>query len=535
MSITLAAALPAAALFGAGPQPAASAAVSLPTAVYSESSSWGTGFQAQYVISNPMAFTLNSWTLVFTLPSGEQVTSLWDGTDTVSGSTVTVTGASYDASIASGGSVTIGFDASVSGTYAAPTSCALNQDPCNGSSDSVPPTAPSGLTVLSTTDASASLKWTGSTDNVEVASYSILSGGKVVGSSTGTVGTVSGLSPSTSYTFTVEAVDEAGNVSGQSNAATATTKANTGGGHLPGIAAPFVDMGAWPTPDLTQIAETAGLREFTLGFVTNGSAACTPSWFNAYSMNSGFETADIASLRGLGADVKVSFGGEAGLELAQSCTTVSALTAAYQSVISAYDLTQIDFDIEGAAVADPASINLRSQAMAALQAAAKAAGKTLSITLTLPVLPSGLTADGLSVVKSAINAGVTVSTVDVMAMDYGDTEAPNPSGQMGTYAVDSAQSLYNQLAALYPSKTSAQLWNMIGVCPMAGQNDESDEVFTLANMQQLLAFAQQEHLGELAFWDVTRDGNACTGSLSDCTDVSQTPYEFSEIIAPYQG
>jgi hypothetical protein len=42
-------------------------------------------------------------------------------------------------------------------------------------------------------------------------------------------------------------------------------------------------------------------------------------------------------------------------------------------------------------------------------------------------------------------------------------------------------------------------------------------------------------LGELGFWDVTRDGNACTGSLSDCTDVTQTPYEFSEIIAPYQG
>jgi hypothetical protein len=68
-------------------------------------------------------------------------------------------------------------------------------------------------------------------------------------------------------------------------------------------------------------------------------------------------------------------------------------------VITAYNLTQIDFDIEGAAVADPTSINLRSQAMAALQANAKAAGKTLSITLTLPVLPSGLTAQGLSVVQ----------------------------------------------------------------------------------------------------------------------------------------
>jgi hypothetical protein len=70
---------------------------------------------------------------------------------------------------------------------------------------------------------------------------------------------------------------------------------------------------------------------------------------------------------------------------------------------------------------------------------------------------------------------------------------------------------------------------------MIGENDEADEIFTPANEQQLLAFAQTEHLGELGFWDVTRDGNACTGSLSTCTDITQTPYEFSDIIAPYQG
>ena len=55
------------------------------------------------------------------------------------------------------------------------------------------------------------------------------------------------------------------------------------------------------------------------------------------------------------------------------------------------------------------------------------------------------------------------------------------------------------------------------------------------SLKLLLTFAQQEHLGELAFWDLTRDGNACTGSLSKCTDITQTPYEFSKMIAPYQG
>ncbi|HEV2635447.1 MAG TPA: cellulose binding domain-containing protein [Actinocrinis sp.] len=511
------------------------AATALPTAVYAKASDWGSGFGGQYTITNNLTVDLPTWSLVFSLPANEKITSVWDGTDTASGSTYTVSPASYDADIAPGASVVIGFDGSYSGTYADPATCALNQDPCNGSSDKIAPTTPSGLKVLSVTSNQVSLSWTGSTDNLLVSGYDVLAGGKVVATSPGTAGTVTGLSAATAYSFTVEAYDEAGNLSGPGNTVSATTSANTGGGHLPGVAAPFIDIGAWPTPSLSQIAETTGLRQFSLGFIVNGTGSCTPSWFNAYSMNSGFEQSDIATLRGIGGDVKPSFGGEAGIELAQSCTTVASLTAAYQSVVSAYNLTQIDFDIEGAAVADPASINLRSQAMAALQATAKAAGKSLSITLTLPVLPSGLTAQGLSVVQSAIKYGAVISTVNVMAMDFGDTEAPSPSGKMGTYAIDSAQATEAQLATLYPGKTSAQLWNMVGVTPMAGENDQADEIFTLANMQQVLAFAQTEHLGELGFWDVTRDGNACTGSLSDCTDVTQTPYEYTEIIAPYQG
>ena len=507
----------------------------LPTAVYSKTSDWGSGFQAQYVLTNPMPVPLNTWSLQFSLPSTEKITSMWGGTDTASGTTQKVVAQSYDTTIAAGASITIGFDASYSGTYADPSACRLNSDPCDGSADVQAPTVPSGLSVLSTTASAASLSWTGSTDNVSVAGYNVYSGSTMVATSPGTAATVTGLAPSTSYSFTVRAYDEAGNLSASSAAVSATTLASTGGGHLPGVAAPFVDIGAWPTPNLTQIAETTGLRQFSLGFIVNGTAACTPSWFNAYAMSAGFEQSDIASLRAIGGDVKPSFGGEAGTELAQSCTDVPSLTAAYQSAITAYNLTQIDFDIEGSAVADPASIDRRSQAVAALQRTAAAAGKTLNVTLTLPILPSGLTSDGLYVVESAVKYGAEITLVNGMAMDFGDIEAPNPGGQMGTYAIDTAKSLYIQLTPLYPSLTSAQVWNMIGVTPMIGQNDNSSEVFYQADMRQLLAFAQQQHLGELAFWDVTRDGDACTGSLSKCTDITQTPYEFSKMIAPYQG
>ena len=515
---------------------AAPAAVPLPTATFAVSSDWGTGYGAAYTIANPMTIPLSSWTVSFTLPAGDKVTSVWDGQLATNGNTYTVTNASYNAPVAAGTSVSFGFNVSYAGSSPTPGSCTLNGDPCDGSADVVAPTTPTNLAVLSTNGTSVTLNWTASTDNIEVAGYDIYNGsGTKVGSSAGPVGTVSGLSPSTSYSFSVRAFDEAGNLSGSSNTVTATTTAGGNPNHLPGIAAPFIDMGAWPTPSLTTIAENTGLRAFSLGFITNGSTNCTPSWFNAYSMSSGFELSDINSLRSIGGDVKPSFGGEAGTELAQACTDVPSLTAAYQSVIDEYNLTQIDFDIEGAAVADHASIDRRSAAMAALESAAKAAGKSLFITLTLPVLPSGLDANGQYVVQSAVSHNVTISTVNVMAMDYGDSEAPNPAGKMGTYAIDAAQSTEQQLAGWYPGKTAAQLWNMVGVTPMLGVNDQSDEVFTQSDETQLLNFAQTQHLGELGFWDVTRDGNACTGSLSQCTNISQTPYQFSKMIAPYQG
>src|SRR5262249_9611236 len=146
-----------------------------------------------------------------------------------------------------------------------------------------------------------------------------------------------------------------------------------------------------------------------------------------------------------GGDVIVSFGGAAGQELAQVITNVTQLTAAYQTLVTDYNLTHLDFDIEGAAVADHASIDRRSQALAALQQAAAAAGHPLDISFTLPVLPTGLTSDGLYVLQSALRYGVQIGCVNVMTMDYGDSAAPQPQGHMGDYAIQAANSLFSQL------------------------------------------------------------------------------------------
>src|SRR5262249_42740434 len=98
------------------------------------------------------------------------------------------------------------------------------------------------------------------------------------------------------------------------------------------------------------------------------------------------------------------------------------------------------------------------------------------------------------------------SMVNVMAMDYGDGAAPNPQGQMGTYAIDAAQSVHGQLVKLYAGAlTSSQLWGINGVTPLIGINDPPDEVFAPPDASQLLAFAKKVGLGEVSMWSLGTD------------------------------
>ncbi|RKE17294.1 PHB depolymerase family esterase [Streptomyces sp. TLI_171] len=98
----------------------------------------------------------------------------------------------------------------------------------SGSTTTLP--APSGLAVTGTTSSSATLSWSAVSG---AASYNVYRGGAKVGSSTSAGYTDSGLTASTSYAYTVAAVDPAGTVGTASAAVTATTAAASGGTTLP--------------------------------------------------------------------------------------------------------------------------------------------------------------------------------------------------------------------------------------------------------------------------------------------------------------
>jgi len=93
-----------------------------------------------------------------------------------------------------------------------------------GSSDTVAPTAPT-LAASGTTQTTTNLSWSGATDNVAVTSYDVYRGTTLLGSTSSTTYAVSGLTASTTYSFTVIAKDAAGNVSVASNAVSVTTLA----------------------------------------------------------------------------------------------------------------------------------------------------------------------------------------------------------------------------------------------------------------------------------------------------------------------
>ncbi|MEV4300854.1 cellulose binding domain-containing protein [Microbispora rosea] len=92
--------------------------------------SWDGGFTAAIAITNTGTSTIDGWTLSFTLPSGQSITSGWNATYSPSSGQVSARNVSYNGTIAPGATVEIGFQATHTGNTAKPTAFTLNGVPC---------------------------------------------------------------------------------------------------------------------------------------------------------------------------------------------------------------------------------------------------------------------------------------------------------------------------------------------------------------------------------------------------------------------
>ncbi len=297
---------------------------------------------------------------------------------------------------------------------------------------------------------------------------------------------------------------------------------NGGGGGGGGGSArfvPYADISLGVGSQVAANAKAANLKGITLAFLVDGG--CTAVWggglgnvSNAMFPNGTSVKSAIDTLVAQGTAVIISWGGAAG-SIQSSCQTASQVQAMYQSVFNAYpNISGQDFDVEG---------GINNTVVAQALRGLKLANPSKSISLTLPVLPTGLVTAGLNIVNACHAAGFHPDTINVMAMDYG--AANDNGGNMLLSAQQAAQSTRNQTG------------DMIGITPMIGVNDTNTEIFTLANASALATWAKgQSFVNRLAFWSLARDNGSCPGqgfASPTCSGQSQSLWQFSSLFSPF--
>jgi hypothetical protein len=98
--------------------------------VYTVTNDWGGGFGASIAITNTGSTTIDNWSLQYTFPGNQAVSSSWGGNFSQSGETVTVTAPGYGPNLAAGATVTPGFNGGYTGTNPNPTAFTVNGQPC---------------------------------------------------------------------------------------------------------------------------------------------------------------------------------------------------------------------------------------------------------------------------------------------------------------------------------------------------------------------------------------------------------------------
>jgi hypothetical protein len=301
------------------------------------------------------------------------------------------------------------------------------------------------------------------------------------------------------------------------------------------VFAPYYEMYDTST-DLATLSQQSGAKDLSLAFLeTATSGSCTAYWDGDTSQPIAASSfgGDIAQIQANGGNVIPSFGGytadTTNTDIADSCTSVPAIAAVYESLITTYHVPRIDLDVEATSLTNTAGINRRNEAVAMTEAWAAAHHRRIQFSYTLPTFPTGLPAAELGVLQNAVADGARISTVNLLTFDYYfGTEQDMVADTEGA-----ANGLFSQLQALYPAASARQLWHMIGVTEMPGIDDFGpDETFSTANAVTILHWAQQQGIGMISFWALQRDNGGCPGTkgAGTCSGVAQPTWYFSHVF-----
>lgn len=182
-----------------------------------------------------------TWTITVTASKGNITGTVRDAhnNDVIAGATVAISGGPSTTTNSAGSYTFTGLDPAnytlnvsksgynpASGTAAVTAGNTTTKNFTLTSSDATAPTVPTGLAAAAISPSQINLAWNASTDSggSGLAGYIVFRGGVEVGRTTGTTYTDNGLAANTAYTYTVKSYDNAGNVSGASSPASATTQ-----------------------------------------------------------------------------------------------------------------------------------------------------------------------------------------------------------------------------------------------------------------------------------------------------------------------
>ncbi|WP_407564680.1 carbohydrate binding domain-containing protein [Streptomyces sp. 184] len=384
----------------------------------------------------------------------------------------------------------------------------ITLDGPGGQPDTEAPGAPRNPRVTGTTDTSVSLAWDAATDNVGVTGYDVYRDGTLATTVTGTSATVTGLTPSTGYAFTVRAKDRAGNNSPLTAAVRATTDADGGGGADFVQAAPYLYLGWGNPPSPTEVMSATGVKWYTMAFIL-AQNGCNPAWDSQRPLNGGADQTAINAIRAAGGDIVPSIGGWSGNKLGPNCSTAEALAGAYQKVIDAYDLKAIDVDIENTDEFENATV--QDRILNALKIV-KQNNPGLRTILTFPTLNTGPNSWGNRLIERAHALQADIDNFTIMPFNFGG------HSDMYGNTVRATEGLKSKLTSVF-GWSDAEAYAHIGI---SGMNNSSDvgEVTTPQIWTQIRDWSNSHNIGRLAFWSVNRD---------------RPNWEFTRITAGFTG
>jgi hypothetical protein len=319
--------------------------------------------------------------------------------------------------------------------------------------------------------------------------------------------------------------------------------ASAGGGWPARVFAPYMYIGRGDGFKLTDCDDACGVKYYTLAFIIarqQGTGKATrylkePAWDGRFPMEQDVYQEQIQAIRRRGGDVIMSFGGEAGRELANVIDDPAELEAAYQGIIDRYQFTWLDFDIEGDNL-DHGKLDSerRNAALAGLQK--KNPG--LVVSYTLPINPDGLSRESRELLIDARTKGVKVHSVDIMVMFFG-RRFINHGKSEGQLGIESALKAREQLQEIDPGVE-------VGLCPCLGRNGSRDEVFTLDDAKTLMAFAvKTPWVGSLHYWSINDDAAPrgrrrasaaaanSAGVTTDAAAASLQPFDFANVFKSF--